>query len=80
MRLAARAREMREICESEAFFRIDRQMHMSDSNTFTVWVNTAFPAERKSSFVRVEEGGIELPNRPGEYQRTSRIEDKYQRK
>ena len=28
MRLAAR--EMREICESEAFFWLDRQMHMSD--------------------------------------------------
>ena len=26
----ARAREMREICESEAFFQLDRQMHMSD--------------------------------------------------
>ena len=79
-RLAARAREMREICESEAFFRLDRQMHLSDSNASTVWVNTDFPAGRKSSFVRVEEGGIELPNRPGEYERTSRIEDKYERK
>ena len=79
-RLAARAREMREICESEAFFRLDRQMHLSDSNANTVWVNTDFPAGRKSTFVRVEEGRIELPNRPGEYQRTSRIEDKYERK
>ena len=79
-RLAARAREMREICESEAFFRLDRQMHLSDSNASTVWVNSDFPAGTKSSFVRVEEGGIELPNRPGEYERTSRIEDKYERK
>ena len=79
-KLAARAREMKEICEAEAFFRLDSQMHMSDSNVTTVWVNTDFPAMRKGSFVRVEEGGIELPNRPGEYQRTSRIEDKYERK
>ena len=79
-KIAARARDMREICEAEAFFRMDSQMHMSDSNVTTVWVNTDFPERRASTFVRVEDGGIELPNRPGEYQRTNRIEDKYEKK
>ena len=80
MKVAERAEEMTEVCQSEAFFRIDKQLHMADSNITVAWVNTTFPDERGSTFRQVEGEGIKLPDRPGQYQRTSRIEDKYQTK
>ena len=79
-KVADRADQMREVCQSEAFFRIDKNMHLSDTNVTTAWVNSAFPDQRGSTYVRVEGQGIDLPNRPGQYRQTSRIEDKYQRK
>ena len=79
-RLGNRAQDMNEICESEAFFRLDKQLHMSDTNVTTVWVNSGFPNERTSSFVRADAGGVALPARPGEYLRKDRIEDRYEKK
>ena len=80
MKVADRIAEMTEVCQSEAFFRIDKQLHLADTNTTVAWVNSTFPDERGSTFKQVEGEGIELPDRPGQYQRTSRIEDKYQMK
>jgi hypothetical protein len=80
MKVADRIAEMTEVCQSEAFFRIDKQLHLADNNTTVAWVNSTFPDERGSTFKQVEGEGIELPDRPGQYQRTSRIEDKYQMK
>ena len=80
MKVVERTAEMTEVCQSEAFFRIDKQLHLADSNTTVAWVNSMFPDERCSTFRQVEGDGIELPERPGQYQRTSRIEDKYQMK
>ena len=78
--MADRAAGMREVCQSEAFFRIDKQLHLADSNITVAWVNSNFPDERGSTFRQVESDGIQLPGRPGQYQRTSRIEDKYQKR
>ena len=80
MKVVKRTAEMTEVCQSEAFFRIDKQLHLADSNTTVAWVNSMFPDERGSTFRQVEGDGIELPGRLGQYQRTSRIEDKYQMK
>jgi hypothetical protein len=79
-KVADRAAVMREVCQSEAFFRIDKQLHLADSNITVAWVNSTFPDERGSTFRQVESDGIQLPGRPGQYQRTSRIEDRYQRR
>ena len=78
-KVADRAAKSREVCQSEAFFRIDRNMHLADTNVTTVWLNSDFPDNRGSSYVRVAEG-IQLPNRPGEYMVTSRMDNKYSKK
>jgi hypothetical protein len=75
-----RAKDMIEVCQSEAFFRIDKQLHMSDSNVPVVWVNSSFPDARGSTYAHTDHDGVELSNRQGEYRRKSRIEDKYQKK
>jgi hypothetical protein len=79
-KVADRAAGMREVCQAEAFFRIDKQLHLADSNITVAWVNSNFPDERGATFRQVESDGIQLPGRPGQYQRTSRIEDKYQKR
>ena len=79
-KVADRADQMREVCQSEAFFRLDRNMHLSDSNVPTVWVNSAFPDLRGATYTRVHNCGIDLPNRPGTYFPTSRMDDKYAKK
>ena len=80
-KLAERTQKMREVCQSEAYFRIDKQLRMSESNVKVAWIDSRFPNLRASTFVAVDDGeGITLPHRTGEYVRTSRIDDKYQKR
>ena len=89
-KIAIRADKMREICQSEAFFRIDKDLHMTESNVKVAWIDTSFPHKRGSTFdgaaeeeeEEEEEGGkVVLPNRPcrkAPDKRKNRINDKYQ--
>ena len=79
-KVAKRAEKMREICQSEAFFRIDRNLYMAESNVTVAWINSSFPDKRGSTFTRAEKEGMVLPDRSVVVQPKSRIEDKYQRK
>ena len=79
-KVANRAEKMREICQSEAFFKIDRNLHMTNSNVTVAWINSSFPDKRGSTFTRAEEEDTVLPGRSAVVQPKSRIEDKYQRK
>ena len=83
-KVAKRAEKMREICQSEAFFGIDRNLHMTESNVTAGWISSSIPDKRGSTFTRAEEeeGKVLLPDRSAAaaVQRKSRIEDKYQRK
>ena len=78
--LVRRVKQMMEVCQAEALFRIDPNLSMSNTNVAVTWVNTSFPRERGAVYARVEEDGEELPDRVGEFVRMSRIEDRYQRK
>ena len=78
--LVRRVKQMVEVCQAEALFRIDPNLSMSNTNVAVTWVNTSFPRERGAVYARVEEDGEELPDRVGEFVRMSRIEDRYQRK
>ena len=80
--MAERAAKMTEVCQAEAFFRPDPSMHMSDTNIKVDWIDTSFPDKRGVTFSRVEDkgNGTSLPDRCGEFQPTSRIEDKYQKR
>ena len=79
--VAIRAKKMMEVCQSEAFFRMDNHLFLAENNVTVAWIDSRFPHKRGSSFVSAEDGeGITLPCRPGEYNRRSRIEDKYQKK
>ena len=79
-KVAERARNMTEISIAEAYHKIDPELHMSDTNIGAVRIDTRFPDKRGTSFVRVDQGGTELPNREGEYQKTNRIEDKHEQR
>ena len=61
--VADRAEDMMEVCQSEAFFRIDGQLRMSDSNAPVVWVNSSFPDARGSTYAHTDGDGMELQNR-----------------
>ena len=78
--LVRRVKQMVEVCQAEALFRIDPNLSMSNTNVAVTWINTSFPRERGAVYARVEEDGEELPDRVGEFVRMSRIEDRYQRK
>ena len=65
-KIAIRADKMREICQSEAFFRIDKNLNMTESNMNVAWIDTGFPHKRGSTFSRAaeeEEGSVILPDR-----------------
>ena len=79
-RLKKRVSEMVEVCQTEALFRIDPNLSMSTTNVPVTWINSSFPQRRGATYARVEEQGEELPDRIGEFERLSRIEDRYQRK
>ena len=85
-KVANRAEKMREICQSEAFFRIDNDLHMTESNVNVAWIDMGFPHKRASTFKAAEEeeeeeGKVVLPDRPCREApdwRKNRIDDKYQ--
>ena len=79
--VADRAENQREVSLPEAFFRIDDQLHLAESNVAVVYVDTHFPNLRKATFVTSrEQEGTSIPGRPGKYTRTSRAEDKYEKR
>ena len=67
-KIAGRVRSMTEISLAEAYHKIDPELHMSDTNIKAVRIDTGFPDKRGTSFVRVDQGGTELPNCEGGYQ------------
>ena len=62
-----RMSDLREVSLSEAFFRIDDSLSLSETNAQVVFVNTNFPENRSRNYIRVPEGGIMLPDRVGQY-------------
>ena len=79
-RLIKRVKDMVEVCQAEALFRIDPTLSMSSTNVPITWINSSFPHKRGATYARVEEEGEGLPDRVGEFVRLPRIEDRYQEK
>ena len=79
-RLIKRVKDMVEVCQAEALFRIDPNLSMSSTNVPITWINSSFPHRRGATYARVEEEGEELPDRVGEFMRLPRIEDRFQEK
>ena len=72
---------MREVSEAEAFFRLDPELTLSETNLNVVFVNTALPQKRTGSYVRTEDENdvsTNLAGKPGQFVRTSGLLDKYQ--
>ena len=69
--------EHRSVNLSEAFFRIDDDLPLSETNLPVEFVNTNFPNNRPSNYVRVDEGGVLLPNMIGRYIKTPEFLDDY---
>ena len=70
---------MREVSEAEAYFRLDPELSLNESNLTVDWVNTALPAVRTGSY-KLDDGpdSVELPGKPGRYVQTSGLFEKYE--
>ena len=76
-----RIEAMREVSEAEAFFRLDPELTLRETNMPVEWINTALPNKRTGSFIKAEdEDGISLPGKTGQYVKTLSFIDKYERR
>ena len=80
-RAAGRVDQMKEVTESEAYYRLDPELSLSDTNLTVEWVNAVHPSRRTASYVR-DDGpeGVSLPGLPGLFVQTSGLLHKFQTK
>ena len=69
--------DLRRVNLAEAFFRIDDNLPLSETNLPVEFVNTNFPDNRPSNYARVNDGGVLLPNMNGRYMKTPGFLDDY---
>ena len=81
----------RQMGESEAYYRIFKHLHLSESNLKSVYVATGFPENRLHFLRKVkdilgdgneeiedpQQGDIQLPGKEGKYRKTVPIHEKY---
>ena len=81
----------RQMGESEAYYRIFKHLHLSESNLKSIYVATGFPENRLHFLRKVkdiledgneeiedpQQGDIQLPGKEGKYRKTVPIHEKY---
>ena len=78
-RAAGRIDQMKEVSEAEAYFRLDPDLSLSDTNLTVEWANAVLPQNRTARYIR-DDGpeSVTLPGLTGRFVQTSGLFHKFQ--
>ena len=79
-KIAERVSQYRQVSLAEAYFRIDNSLTLAYTNLDVVFVSTKFKDLRAYNYVKVDEGGIELPGKDGKFVKSKGLLEKYSRR